>query len=95
MEIPKILVHSPKDNVGVVVVEDLKAGAESLGVITEDDSSFRITPLAGIPIGHKIALQDLKPGDTAIKYGQDVGRITDAVAKGGHVHIHNMKTKRW
>ena len=58
MEIPQILVHSPKDNVGVVVVEDLKPATEMLGVITEDDSSFRITPLSYIPIGHKIALKD-------------------------------------
>jgi (2R)-sulfolactate sulfo-lyase subunit alpha len=95
MEIPKILVHSPKDNVGVVVVEELQAGGEMLGVVTEDNSSFRISPLSEIPIGHKVALQDLKTGDTVIKYGQDVGRITAPVAKGGHVHVHNMKTKRW
>ena len=95
MEIPQILIHSPKDNVGVVVVEDLKPETEMVCVITEDDSSFRITPLSYIPIGHKVALKDLKPGDTAIKYGEDIGRITAPVAKGGHVHVHNLKTKRW
>jgi (2R)-sulfolactate sulfo-lyase subunit alpha len=95
MEIPQILVHSPKDNVGVVVVEDLKPATEMLVVVTEDDSSFRITPLTYIPIGHKIALKDLNPTDTAIKYGQDIGRIVAPVAKGGHVHVHNLKTKRW
>ncbi len=95
MEIPQILVHSPKDNVGVVVVEDLKPSVASLVVVTEDDSSFQITPLTFIPIGHKIALQDLMTGDTATKYGEDIGRITDSVSKGGHVHVHNLKTKRW
>ena len=95
MEIPKILVHSPKDNVGVVVVEDLQPSAEMLGVVTEDNSSFRISPLSAIPIGHKVALQDLNAGDTVIKYGQDVGKMVGDAAKGRHVHTHNMKTKRW
>jgi (2R)-sulfolactate sulfo-lyase subunit alpha len=51
--------------------------------------------LSYIPIGHKIALKDLNPDDTAIKYGEDIGRIVAPVAKGGHVHVHNLKTKRW
>lgn len=95
MEIPHLLVHSPKDNVGVVVVEGLRAGMDMLCVVTEDNSSFRMRASADVPIGHKVALKDLKPGDTAIKYGADIGKIIAAVAKGEHVHIQNLKTKRW
>jgi (2R)-sulfolactate sulfo-lyase subunit alpha len=95
MEIPQLLVHNPKDNVGVIVVEGLKAGTDMLCVITEDNSSFRLTATADVPIGHKVALKDLKAGDTAIKYGEDIGRMVAAVPKGGHVHVHNLKTKRW
>ena len=95
MEIPQLLVHSPRDNVGVVVVEGLKAGTEMLCVVTEDNSAFRLRSEADIPIGHKVALQDLQPGDTAIKYGEDIGKIVRAAHKGGHVHTHNLKTKRW
>lgn len=95
METPNLLVHSPKDNVGVVVVEGLKAGTDMLCVITEDDSSFRLKADADVPIGHKIALKDLKAGDTAIKYGEDIGKIVADVHKGSHVHTHNLKTKRW
>jgi len=95
MEIPQLLVHSPKDNVGVVVVEGLKAGTDMLCVITENDSSFRLKAASDVPIGHKIALKDLKPGDTAIKYGGDIGQMIAAAPKGSHVHVHNLKTKRW
>ena len=42
MEIPQLLVHNPRDNVGVVVVEGLKAGTDMLCVVTENDSSFRL-----------------------------------------------------
>jgi (2R)-sulfolactate sulfo-lyase subunit alpha len=93
--IPQFLVHSPKDNVGVVVVEDLKAGTDMLGVITEDNSTVRVTAKQDIPIGHKIALTDLKEGDTVIKYGEDVGRMVGNALTGEHVHIHNHRTKRW
>ena len=94
-EIPQLLVHSPKDNVGVVVIEGLKAQTDMLCVITENDSSFRLAVNADVPIGHKVALVDLKPGDTAIKYGEDIGKIVAPVTKGGHVHVNNLKTKRW
>lgn len=93
--IPQFLVHSPQDNVGVVVVEDLEAGTDMLGVITENDSTIRVTARTDIPIGHKIALKDLKEGDTVIKYGQDVGRMIGSAKTGEHVHVHNHKTKRW
>jgi (2R)-sulfolactate sulfo-lyase subunit alpha len=93
--IPQFLVHSPKDNVGVVVVEDLKAGTDMLGVITETDTTVRVTAKQDIPIGHKVALTDLKEGDTVIKYGEDVGRMVGNAKTGEHVHIHNHRTKRW
>jgi (2R)-sulfolactate sulfo-lyase subunit alpha len=38
---------------------------------------------------------DIKSGDTAIKYGEDIGKFVADVEKGGHVHTHNLKTKRW
>lgn len=95
MAIPHLLVHEHKDNVGVVVVEGLTAGTRMTGVVTADDSAFEIEAKADIPIGHKVALKDLKSGDTAIKYGEDIGRFVADVAAGGHVHTHNLKTKRW
>lgn len=95
MTAPHLLVHDPKDNVGVVVLEGLAAGTRMLCCITADNSTFELEARADVPIGHKIALADLKAGDTAVKYGEDIGRITADVPKGGHVHVHNLKTKRW
>lgn len=95
MSVPHFLVHSPKDNVGVVVVEGLTAGTQMTGVITETDSELSVTALNDIPIGHKVALADLNTGDTVVKYGEDIGRMVGDARKGGHVHTHNLKTKRW
>jgi (2R)-sulfolactate sulfo-lyase subunit alpha len=92
---PHLLIHDRQDNVGVVVVENLTAGTDMLCVVTEDNSEFRTIAKEDVQIGHKIALKDLAVGDTVIKYGQDIGRIVAPVAKGHHVHTHNLKTKRW
>ncbi|TCD13161.1 UxaA family hydrolase [Oricola cellulosilytica] len=94
-EIPQLLVHDHDDNVGVVVIEDLKAGTDMLVCVTHDNSTFRLTSNMDVPIGHKVALKDLKTGDTAMKYGEDIGKIIADIKKGDHVHTHNCKTKRW
>ena len=94
-KIPEFLVHSPDDNVGVVVVEDLKAGTNMFGVITEDNSTTRVKAGHDIPIGHKVALTNLKAGETIIKYGEDIGEMKKDAKKGDHVHVHNLKTKKW
>ncbi len=95
MKIPHLLVHDHADNVGVVVIEGLKAGTQMLCVVTHDNSSFELEARADVPIGHKVALRDIASGETAIKYGEDIGRFVADVGKGGHVHVHNLKTKRW
>jgi (2R)-sulfolactate sulfo-lyase subunit alpha len=92
---PQVLVHDRRDNVGVVVVESLSAGSDILGVVTEDNSEIRVACNQDVPIGHKVALRDLAVGDAVIKYGQDIGRVAQPIRRGDHVHIHNLKTRRW
>jgi (2R)-sulfolactate sulfo-lyase subunit alpha len=95
MAIPHLLVHEKKDTVGVVAIEGLKSGTAMLCVVTADNSSFNLKSKMDVPIGHKVALSDIKKGDTVIKYGQDIGKAVADIAKGEHVHVHNLKTKRW
>ena len=66
-----------------------------LCVVTEDDSDFKLKVNHDVPIGHKVALVDFGTDDTVVKYGQDIGKIVKASKKGDHVHVHNLKTKRW
>lgn len=42
--------------------------------------------------GHKYALRDIAEGENIIKYGMPIGHATRAIAKGEHVHVHNVKT---
>ena len=89
------LVHDKTDTVGVVVVEDVKAGQELTGWLMEDDSTIKLKAVNDIPIGHKLATREIKQGDTVIKYGFDIGKAIAAIKLGEHAHVHNVKTKRW
>ncbi len=95
MSAPDYLVHGSDDSVGVVVVETVKAGTALSGLDMEAGRTLQIDALADIPLGHKIALKDMTEGETVLKYGHDIGKTVAAVKAGDHVHVHNMKTKRW
>ncbi len=45
-----------------------------------------------ISSGHKYALTDIPAGSDIIKYGSPIGHATVDIAKGEHVHTHNVKT---
>ena len=92
---PHFIVHNPTDTVGVVVVEDAKAGQELEGWVMATDDTIRVTARADIPLGHKVAITDIKAGDTILKYDHDIGRAVEDIPTGGYVHAHNVKTKRW
>ena len=92
---PDFLVHEEGDSVGVIVIEGIQAGAELTGWIMREDRTATMKVLNDIPIGHKIAMKDMAVGDGVIKYGVDIGKVVAAVKKGEHVHVHNLKTRRW
>lgn len=90
----QFLVHEKADNVGVATV-DIKAGQTASGLYMDTQEKLEMAAIDDIPLGHKISLGDLKPEDTVLKYGHDIGRVVAAIKKGAHVHVHNLKTKRW
>jgi altronate hydrolase/altronate dehydratase small subunit len=44
--------------------------------------------------GHKLALHSLAAGSDVRKYGEVIGRLTQSVAAGDHIHIHNLMSRR-
>ena len=89
------IVHNENDSVGVVVVEGVSAGDTLNGWIMDQQKDITFEAKDHIPIGHKLAIADLADGDTLIKYQVDIGRVVAPIAQGEHVHVHNVKTKRW
>jgi (2R)-sulfolactate sulfo-lyase subunit alpha len=89
------VMHDEGDSVGVVVVEGVKAGDRLNGWIMDQDKIIARQAEDDIPIGHKLAIRPLQPNDAVIKYGVDIGRAVAPIRAGEHVHVHNLKTKRW
>jgi (2R)-sulfolactate sulfo-lyase subunit alpha len=89
------VVHEDGDSVGTVVVEGVKSGAKLTGWIMEQDRMIEVQTRSDIPIGHKIALEALEVGATVLKYGADIGKVVAPIEVGEHLHVHNVKTKRW
>ncbi len=90
-----IIIHDQKDTVGVVVIEKITPKQDCSCWIMENDSTVKIQSVDEISLGHKIAMVDLKEGDTILKYGHDIGKVVKAIKKGEHVHVLNVKTKKW
>ncbi|MGA7341534.1 MAG: UxaA family hydrolase [Terracidiphilus sp.] len=88
------LVHDTADTVAVAVV-DIAAGTECAGRDLSTNKPLKAKTAENIPLGHKFALKDFSVGETAIKYGCEIGRAVQPICTGQHVHVHNLKTKRW
>jgi hypothetical protein len=91
MDQPRIIVLNSKDNVAVALTPLIPG--ETLSVDGADIASSVVVGVP-IPVGHKIALCDLVPGQTAVKYGQPIGKVTQPVCKGEHIHVHNLDSTR-
>ena len=81
----KLLQITPKDLVAVAL-QPLTAG-ESI-----DYGAGVVVPLQDTPMGHKVALRDIRKGEAVIKYGFPIGEATQDIPMGGHVHSHNLHT---
>ena len=47
----------------------------------ENDKTVKVPSTNDVPLGHKIALKDLKVGDTIFKYGHDIGKVVKEIKK--------------
>lgn len=79
-----VIIIREHDNVAVALV-DIPKGAS---VVLPGGDGF--PALEDIPYSHKVALTDMKAGDTVIKYGEPIGRAGETIRKGGWVHAHNL-----
>jgi len=74
-----VLQLSEQDNVGVAL-RSLKAG-ETINELDLEQA---------VPKGHKIALASIAAGERVRKYAQTIGIARDNIARGEHIHTHNL-----
>jgi (2R)-sulfolactate sulfo-lyase subunit alpha len=90
----KFLVHEPEDMVGVAVA-DIRAGEVVEGLVMTDRRPVVVRARDDIPLGHKLALRDIRRGETVLKYNHPIGEATRDIQQGEHVHTHNLRSIRW
>ncbi len=81
---PDVILIDQRDNVAIAL-RDLGKGE----TIRLPDGRKLLTR-EEIPRSHKIALQDLAPGERIIKYGEIIGQARDYIERGSWVHTHNL-----
>lgn len=74
-----------EDNV-FVCCKQLSAGRS----VTLEEVEFTMD--VDITVGHKIARAAISEGEKIIKYGVSIGSATQNIARGEHIHMHNMKS---
>lgn len=87
----RVVVLNPKDNVATALI-DLKEGTPL--ELEVNGRRFNVELKAAIPFGHKVSLADITPGGLVIKYGEVIGRATQAIHPGDYVHVHNVTSTR-
>ena len=86
--------HEAEDDVAVVIT-DIASGSDVKTMTIEGQEVGTLKVVEDIPLGHKFATRDIPEGKQVIKYGRTIGKATQAIAKGAHVHTHNVKSVRW
>lgn len=84
-KLPPLLLLHPDDNI-LVARRDIAAGER----VELDGQAFTI-PKA-VELGHKLARRDIAADARVLKYGAPIGSMKTAVARGEHVHMHNLKS---
>ena len=84
-KLPPLLLLHPDDNI-VVARRDIAAGER----VELDGESFSI-PFA-VELGHKLARRAIDANTRVLKYGAPIGSMRVNVARGEHVHMHNLKS---
>ena len=87
MEQTAFQIH-PEDNVATALAALTAGAARLLGDAARE--SARVAE--DIPNGHKVALRDIRAGETIVKYGVPIGCATADIAEGTWVHLHNMRS---
>ena len=87
---PRAIILHESDNVATLIDPGSAGEALTIQGPTQPDTSLS----TDIPYGHKCAVSAIAAGEPILKYGETVGRATQAIAAGDHVHIHNVDSLR-
>ena len=88
---PRALLMRPTDNV-LTALTRIPQGATVHWVKEGIDQTTTSRQI--IPFGHKMSCVDIPEGDAIVKYGEPIGRATERILAGSHVHTQNVASQR-
>ena len=86
----KAILLNKKDNVATVLLPVKKDG--NVEINYNNKVITIVIALDNIEIYHKIAIKSIDIGDKVYKYGETIGRATDIIKAGQHVHVNNIES---
>jgi altronate dehydratase small subunit len=87
---PRCIVLHPSDNVATLI--DAAHAGDPCAL--QGEVVGKVTAREPVAFGHKLCIADIPAGAPVVKYGQVIGRATQAIALGEHAHVHNFDSAR-
>ncbi len=81
----RLVLLAPEDNC-VVVAQALERG-DRLAI---DGEPVQVEKAVGV--GHKLARRAIARGEKVLKYGAVIGTASAPIARGEHIHTHNLES---
>jgi len=90
---PRALVLTETDAVAILL--DPAIGGDSIVLLDSDFNSVgTVEAREAIEPFHKVAIRKIDAGDSVVKLGETIGRASCPIARGDHVHVHNLVSAR-
>jgi altronate dehydratase small subunit len=86
----RAIVLNEGDNVATLI----DAGTKGASVTLTGERKDSVILADDIAYGHKLAIRAVASGDPIVKYGKVIGRATQLIGQGQHVHVHNVEALR-
>lgn len=87
---PRAIVLNESDNLATLIDPGVAGDVCRL----QGEASGEVLLLQDIPFGHKLCIADTLKDANILKYGQVIGRASQAVKTGEHMHVHNIESAR-
>ena len=81
----RLILLSPDDNC-LIAAARLEAGTQI------EIEGEHVTLAKTIELGHKVARHALRSEEKVLRYGAVIGHVTTDVARGEHLHTHNLES---
>lgn len=89
-DLKKAILMNEKDNVATALFTIKKE--ERAVIVYNNRVIAEIDALEDIDMYHKLAIKPVEKGEIVYKYGEVIGKATQTIKVGEHVHVNNIES---